>query len=111
MLVLCRYTPRAEVPALPVVACVVNPCWVTESQAHGPVFGLSLETHLTRSNREIAYVLEECICTLLHIGMEEEVGSFPLQLGIAVGGGRSLPIQLGMKVAIDCLHTEGLGHD
>ncbi|KAI0223519.1 Rho GTPase-activating protein 44 [Lamellibrachia satsuma] len=37
-----------------------------------PVYGLALEEHLRRSNRDIASVLEECVCTLLHVGMEEE---------------------------------------
>ena len=46
----------------------------TEQYCQMPVYGLALEEHLRRSNRDIASVLEECICTLLHIGLEEEVG-------------------------------------
>ncbi|CAH1795003.1 unnamed protein product [Owenia fusiformis] len=39
---------------------------------HIPVYGVPIEEHLAVSNREVAYVLEECVCTLLEIGMEEE---------------------------------------
>lgn len=37
-----------------------------------PVYGGSLEDHLKRMNRDISVVLEECICTLLMYGMNEE---------------------------------------
>jgi len=38
-----------------------------------PVYGLPLEEHLRVTNRDIAQVLESCICYLLDIGLEEEV--------------------------------------
>ena len=39
-----------------------------------PVYGTALEDHLRRTNRDIALVIEDCICVLLEIGMDEEVG-------------------------------------
>ena len=38
-----------------------------------PVFGCDLEDHLRRTNRDIASVIEDSVCTLLEIGMDEEV--------------------------------------
>ena len=39
-----------------------------------PVFGCPLDTHLRVTDREIAFVLEECVLFLLEYGMEVEVG-------------------------------------
>lgn len=38
-----------------------------------PVYGMPLEEHLRVTNRDIAQVLEACICYLLETGLEEEV--------------------------------------
>ena len=38
-----------------------------------PVYGISLEEHLRVTNRDIAQVLEACICFLLETGLDEEV--------------------------------------
>ena len=38
-----------------------------------PVYGVPLEEHLRVANRDIAAVLESCICYLLEFGLEEEV--------------------------------------
>jgi len=38
-----------------------------------PVYGMTLEEHLRVTNRDIAMVLEACICYLLEYGLEEEV--------------------------------------
>lgn len=40
-----------------------------------PVYGVSIEEHLRVSNRDIAQVLEACICYLLDDGLEEEVNN------------------------------------
>ena len=37
-----------------------------------PVYGVSLEEHLRVTNRDIAQVLEACICFLLETGLDEE---------------------------------------
>ncbi|XP_052771158.1 rho GTPase-activating protein 44-like isoform X5 [Mya arenaria] len=37
-----------------------------------PVYGMSLEEHLRVTNRDIATVLEACVCYLLEYGLEEE---------------------------------------
>lgn len=37
------------------------------------VFGVSLEDHLRVTKREIATVIETCVCWLLETAMEEEV--------------------------------------
>ena len=47
-------------------------CSFIESASVSPVYGGSLEDHLKRMNRDISVVLEECICTLLMYGMNEE---------------------------------------
>ena len=44
-----------------------------EFNAPQPLFGMELRSHLERSCRDIAVVLEECIDALLEYGMEEEV--------------------------------------
>ena len=38
-----------------------------------PVFGCSLEDHLRVNDREIAFVIEECILYLLDCGLDVEV--------------------------------------
>ena len=38
-----------------------------------PVYGCALSEHLRRNEREIAYVIEECVATLFAHGLEEEV--------------------------------------
>ena len=38
-----------------------------------PVYGVLLEEHLRVTNRDIAQVLEACICFLLETGLDEEV--------------------------------------
>jgi hypothetical protein len=38
-----------------------------------PVYGVALEEHLRVTNRDIAQVLEACVCFLLDVGLEEEV--------------------------------------
>ncbi|GBN86715.1 hypothetical protein AVEN_204976-1, partial [Araneus ventricosus] len=40
--------------------------------AYQPVFGIPLEEHLKVTKREIAIVLETCVCWLLESAMEEE---------------------------------------
>ncbi|XP_074648090.1 rho GTPase-activating protein 17-like [Tubulanus polymorphus] len=60
--------------------------------AHKPVYGTSLEDHLQSTEREIAVVLEECVCTLIDVGLEEE-GLF------RVAGGASKVKKL--KAALD----------
>lgn len=40
-----------------------------------PVYGIPIEEHLRVTNRDIAQVLEACICFLLETGLEEEVRS------------------------------------
>ncbi|XP_060581324.1 rho GTPase-activating protein 44-like isoform X2 [Ruditapes philippinarum] len=37
-----------------------------------PVYGVALEEHLRVTNRDIAQVLEACVCFLLDVGLEEE---------------------------------------
>ena len=37
-----------------------------------PVFGQPLEDHLRRTTRDIATVIETCVCVLLEEGMDEE---------------------------------------
>ena len=37
-----------------------------------PVYGTALEDHLSRTGREIATVLEDCVATLWEFGREEE---------------------------------------
>jgi len=44
-----------------------------EFSAPQPVFGMSLGSHLERSCRDIASVLEDCVSALLDYGMDEEV--------------------------------------
>jgi len=46
-----------------------------EFNAPLPVFGMALGSHLERSCREIASVMEDCVNALLEYGMEEEVCS------------------------------------
>jgi len=46
---------------------------LVEFGASQPVFGMALGTHLERSCREIASVLEECVVALCDYGLEEEV--------------------------------------
>lgn len=48
-------------------------CFVIEFIIKKPIFGQSLQEHLDSDNREIAYVLEECISVLHEFAMEEEV--------------------------------------
>lgn len=38
-----------------------------------PVYGTYLEEHLRVTDRDIALVIEACVCTLIDAGMEEEV--------------------------------------
>ncbi|KAH3871194.1 hypothetical protein DPMN_034388 [Dreissena polymorpha] len=38
-----------------------------------PVYGMALEEHLRCTNRDIAQVIEACVCYLLECGIEEEV--------------------------------------
>jgi len=45
----------------------------SEFNAPQPVFGMALGSHLERSCREIASVLEECVTALFEYGIEEEV--------------------------------------
>ena len=45
----------------------------SEKSEKVPLFGTLLTDHLRRSGREIAYVLEECIVSLLDCAMSEEV--------------------------------------
>jgi len=44
-----------------------------EFSAPQPVFGMALGSHLERSCRDIASVLEDCVSALLDYGMDEEV--------------------------------------
>ena len=44
-----------------------------EFNAPQPLFGMELRSHLERSCRDIARVLEDCVSALLEYGMEEEV--------------------------------------
>jgi len=44
-----------------------------EFNAPQPVFGMALGSHLERSCRDIASVLEDCVTALLEYGLEEEV--------------------------------------
>ena len=46
---------------------------VSVHSTNSPVYGVSLEEHLRRTNRDISVVLEDCVVTLLEVGMEEEV--------------------------------------
>ena len=48
-------------------------CLFTEISAPQPVFGMALGSHLERSCRDIASVLEECVTALMDYGLEEEV--------------------------------------
>lgn len=41
-----------------------------------PVFGCSLDDHLRVNDREIAFVIEECVLHLLENGLDVEVLSF-----------------------------------
>ncbi|KAA8585057.1 hypothetical protein FQN60_003751 [Etheostoma spectabile] len=43
-------------------------CWMEK-----PAFGMALEEHLKRSNREIALPMEACVMMLLETGMKEEL--------------------------------------
>ena len=47
-------------------------CFSTEQHKQVPTFGTALEEHLRRTNREIATVLDDCIATIVSIGLEEE---------------------------------------
>ncbi|XP_028455134.1 rho GTPase-activating protein 17b isoform X2 [Perca flavescens] len=58
-----------------------------------PAFGMALEEHLKRSNREIALPLEACVMMLLETGMKEE-GLFR----IAAGASKLKKL----KAALDC---------
>lgn len=40
-----------------------------------PLFGQSLQEHLESENREIAYVIEECIAVLTESALQEEVSN------------------------------------
>ena len=51
---------------------LANYCSFVELASVTPVYGNSLEDHLKRINRDISAVLEECICTLLMNGVNEE---------------------------------------
>jgi len=46
---------------------------LAEFNAPQPLFGMELRSHLERSCRDIARVLEDCVSALLEYGMEEEV--------------------------------------
>jgi len=46
---------------------------IVEFSAPQPLFGMELRSHLERSCRDIASVLEECVAALLEYGLEEEV--------------------------------------
>ncbi|XP_031168323.1 rho GTPase-activating protein 17b isoform X3 [Sander lucioperca] len=63
-------------------------CWMEK-----PAFGMALEEHLKRSNREIALPLEACVMMLLETGMKEE-GLFR----IAAGASKLKKL----KAALDC---------
>ena len=47
---------------------------MTECNPHKPVYGVQLEEHLRVTGRDIALVIEACVCTLIEGGLEEEVG-------------------------------------
>ena len=40
------------------------------------MYGTSLEEHLRRTDRDIAFVIEECVCTLAEFGLDEEVRGY-----------------------------------
>ncbi|XP_034749699.1 rho GTPase-activating protein 17b isoform X2 [Etheostoma cragini] len=63
-------------------------CWMEK-----PAFGMALEEHLKRSNREIALPMEACVMMLLETGMKEE-GLFR----IAAGASKLKKL----KAALDC---------
>lgn len=41
-----------------------------------PVYCVPLEDHLKATDREIAEVIEECVCAILDIGLKEEVKQY-----------------------------------
>ena len=57
-----------------------------------PVYGVSLEEHLRVTNRDIAQVLEACICFLLETGLDEEVILIIMSPHHGVGGGGEILI-------------------
>ncbi|XP_067332458.1 rho GTPase-activating protein 17b isoform X3 [Channa argus] len=64
-----------------------------DSWIEKPAFGMALEEHLKRSNREIALPIEACVMMLLETGMKEE-GLFR----IAAGASKLKKL----KAALDC---------
>jgi len=55
-----------------------------EFNAPQPIFGMALGSHLERSCRDIASVLEDCVTALLDYGLEEEVWNDVVAAHIAV---------------------------
>ncbi|KAK3578728.1 hypothetical protein CHS0354_010110 [Potamilus streckersoni] len=68
-----------------------------------PVYGTSLEEHLRVTGRDIALVLEECICYLLETGLDEE-GLFRIA-GIA---SRVKKLKASIDAGIEILEIEDL---
>jgi len=46
---------------------------LAEFNAPQPLFGMPLGSHLERSCRDVASVLEDCVSALLDYGLDEEV--------------------------------------
>jgi len=67
------FRQAVQCPACKNLPLIYLLCVAVEFNAPQPLFGMELRSHLERSSREIASVLEDCVGALLEYGMEEEV--------------------------------------